>query len=216
MAHMKRLSAIAWAVGALHLAPLASSAHACNIPPLVAIPAKDKIGTQADAIRAATGAYFQQMQTYVACIQAELVAAGGDKAPPLVKAGLITRNNAAVAEANAVKKLFDANVGAAPAASLAPQNDVAARKFIESVSKGMPDYSTMSTELTESIREQLAQIQKSLTNMGAVQSVELRGVDEQGHGVYDVRHEKGYITWLIGLAADGKVDYAALSLPEGK
>ena len=74
----------------------------------------------------------------------------------------------------------------------------------------------MSTELTESIREQLADIQKTLTNMGPVQSVELRGVDEQGHGVYDVRHEKGYITWLVGVGGDGKVDYAALSLPEGK
>jgi hypothetical protein len=213
MARMKRLPALACILG---LPLLASAAYACNNPPLVAIPAKDKIGDQAAAIRTATGAYFQQVQTYVACIQAELAAAGGDKAPPLLKASLVARNNAAVAEATAVKKLFDANVGDAAAATLAPQNDVAARKFIESVSKGAPDYSTMSTELTDSIREQLAQIQKSLTNMGAVQSVELRGVDDQGHGVYDVRHERGYITWLIGLAADGKVDYAALSLPEGK
>jgi hypothetical protein len=213
---MKRLPTIACALGALFLGVLGSSAHACNTPALVAIPAKDKVGNQADAIRAATAAYFQQMQTYVACIQAELAAAGGDKAPPLLRAGLIARNNAAVAEASVVKKLFDANVGAAPAAALAPQNDVAARKFIETLSKGMPDYSTMSAELTESIREQLPDIQKTLTAMGPVQSVELRGVDDQGHGVYDVRHEKGYITWLIGLAADGKVDYAALSLPEGK
>ncbi|HEX5049977.1 MAG TPA: hypothetical protein VFX89_22880 [Gammaproteobacteria bacterium] len=213
---MKRPSLVARAFAALFLGALGPSAYACNTPALVAIPAKDKIGNQADAIRSATGEYFQQMQAYVACIQAELADAGGDKAPPVQRAALIARNNAAVAEATAVKKLFDANVGAAPPATLAPQSDVAARKFIETVSKGAPDYTVMSSELTDSIRAQLAEIQKSLTNMGAVRSVELRGVDDQGHGVYDVRHERGYITWLIGLAADGKVDYAALSLPEGK
>ena len=54
------------------------------------------------------------MQTYTACIQAELAAAGGDAAPELVKRMLVSRNNAAVAEAEFMMKLFTENVGAAP------------------------------------------------------------------------------------------------------
>jgi hypothetical protein len=67
-------------------------------------------------------AYFTGMQAYAACIQAELLAAGGDDAPDLVKKVLVSRNNTAVAEAEFMMKLFTDNVGPAdvPAASAAP------------------------------------------------------------------------------------------------
>jgi len=51
------------------------------------------------------------MKDFTDCVQAELKAAGGDSAPKLTKQVLIARNNAAVAEADAVKKLFESNVG---------------------------------------------------------------------------------------------------------
>ncbi len=98
-------------VAGLWLGALASTSFACDLPPLVAIPPKDKVGDQATAIREATKTYFDQMKVYTECVQAELVAAGGDKAPILTKTVLIGRNNVAVAEADAVKKLFDANIG---------------------------------------------------------------------------------------------------------
>jgi hypothetical protein len=93
------------------LAVVASTSLACEMPPLVAIPAKDKVGDQAAAIKDATKVYFDLMKAYTDCVQAELTAAGGNSAPTLTKTVLIARNNAAVAEADAVKKLFDANVG---------------------------------------------------------------------------------------------------------
>ena len=99
------------AVAAILLCAISSASFACTLPPLVAIPAKDKIGDQAPAIREATTAYFDGMKAYTDCVQAALSAAGGDAAPTLVKTMLIARNNAAVAEAEAVKKLFEANIG---------------------------------------------------------------------------------------------------------
>ena len=98
-------------IAGLWLGALASTSMACTLPPLVAIPPKDKIGDQAAALRDATKVYFDQMKAYADCVQAELTAACGNGAPTLTKTVLIARNNAAVAEADAVKKLFDANVG---------------------------------------------------------------------------------------------------------
>jgi hypothetical protein len=102
-------------VAGLWLGALASTSLACEMPPLVAIPPKDKVGDQATAIRDATKTYFDQMKAYTDCVQAELTAAGGNSAPTVTKTVLIARNNAAVAEAEAVKKLFEASVGGAAA-----------------------------------------------------------------------------------------------------
>ena len=94
------------------LCGVAGSAMACEMPTLVAIPAKDQIAGKEDQIRAAANSYFTGMQAYVACIQAELTAAGGDAAPDLVKRVLVSRNNTAVAEAEFMMKLFTENLGA--------------------------------------------------------------------------------------------------------
>jgi len=100
-----------YVVAAILLCALSSTSLACPLPPLVVVPAKDKVGDQAPAIREAAIQYHDGMQAFTECVKAELDAAGGDRAPTLLKALLITRHNAAVAEAEAVKKLLDANVG---------------------------------------------------------------------------------------------------------
>ena len=94
------------------LASIAGSAIACELPKLVIIPEKAQVAGKEAEIRTAAGAYFTAMQAYTACIQAELVSAGGDSAPVLVKRALVARNNAAVAEVEFMMKLFTANVGA--------------------------------------------------------------------------------------------------------
>ena len=100
------------------LSGVAGPGFACTMPPLVAIPAKDKIGDQAAQIGAEVKTYFDGMTAYTTCVQAELAAAGANP-PPIIKTVLTQRNNAAVAEATAVKKLYDATVvsaaGAPPA-----------------------------------------------------------------------------------------------------
>jgi hypothetical protein len=98
------------------LGGIGGTALACDLPPLVAIPPKAEIGDRAPAIEAEVAIYFEAMTAYTACVQAALTAAGGDSAQPIVKAVLVQRNNYAVAEVQAVLKLFNANVPAPAAA----------------------------------------------------------------------------------------------------
>ena len=99
MRSLKALSVIA----ACGLAPNAFAA--CEQPPLVMIPAQEDIEGNEREIVEATQAYFEGMQEYVSCIQQELAAAG-DSPPALVRNVLVQRNNSAVAEAEAVQRLF--------------------------------------------------------------------------------------------------------------
>jgi len=94
---------------------------ACENPPLVQIPqAEDLKEADAQRAREEVAAYFEAMKVYTACIQAELTAAGGDNAQQLTKAVLVVRNNGAVAEAEAVLKLFNENFGPAQSAEPNP------------------------------------------------------------------------------------------------
>ena len=95
------------------LTGIAGNAMACDLPKLVVIPEKDQVAGKEAEIRAAANAYFVGMQAYTACIQAELVGAGGDAAPAVLKAVLVSRNNVAVREAEFMMKLFTDNVGPA-------------------------------------------------------------------------------------------------------
>ena len=103
------------------LTGIAGSAVACELPKIAIIPPKDQVAGKEAEIRTAAAAYFTAMQAYTACIQAELAAAGGESAPDVVKKVLVARNNAAVAEAEFMMKLFTNNVGAVDAAPLGQQ-----------------------------------------------------------------------------------------------
>jgi hypothetical protein len=93
------------------LTSLAGSALACDLPKLIVIPPKDQVAGKEAEIRAAAVTYFTAIQAYTACVQAELAGAGGDSAPVVVRQVLVARNNAAVAEAQFMMKLFTDNVG---------------------------------------------------------------------------------------------------------
>ena len=49
---------------------------------------------------------------------------------------------------------------------------------------------------------------KPYTRMGAVLSVEFRGVDRRGGDVYEVHLERGTATWTIWLGANGIIEDA--------
>lgn len=97
------------------LAGITGTAMACELPKIAIIPPKAQVAGKETEVRTAAGAYFAAMQAYTACIQAELAGAGGDAAPDVVKKVLVARNNAAVAEAEFMMKLFTSNVGAVDA-----------------------------------------------------------------------------------------------------
>jgi hypothetical protein len=110
-------------VAAVFLSATGSVALACDLPKLVAIPAKDKIGDQGPQIQQDFKAYYDAMSAYSACVQKDLDAAGGNSAHPDVKSVLVQRNNAAVKEASEMMKVYNATFGggAAPADGAKPE-----------------------------------------------------------------------------------------------
>jgi hypothetical protein len=195
-------------VGGLLLGVIASPALACDLPKLPVIPAAADIGDQAPAVSAATSAYFEGMRAYAACLAGELTAAGGDAAPPSVKAVLLARSSAAVAEAQAIQKLFQERVAAGQTAT--PGSEVALRALIEGLAGGMPDYDAMTPEMARVTRQQLGFLQPQVAAGGAIRSIEFGGIDPQGHNIFVVHHENGTTNARIGLDGEGKIDFAQL------
>ena len=90
----------------------------------------------------------------------------------------------------------------------APGSEAALRKLISDVQAGKPDYGMMSQGLADATRAQLAGMQKSFSDLGAVQSVTFRAVGPAGPDIYLVNFEKGAQEWRIWMSPDGKVDSA--------
>ena len=91
-----------------------------------------------------------------------------------------------------------------------PGSDVALRKMIEDLRLGKPDYDHMSAGLAAATRQQLPQLQSTLTQMGALQSLTFKGVGPGGADIYAVKFENGSLEYRIMLGADGKVEMAAV------
>jgi hypothetical protein len=98
-------------VGVALVTTMCGSALACTLPKLAVIPPKDQVAGKEAEIRAAMAEYSTGIDAYVACVRAELEAAGGDNASDTVKRVLVSRNNAAVAEMEFMIKLYTDNVG---------------------------------------------------------------------------------------------------------
>ncbi len=88
----------------------ARAVAACEMPPLAAVPAAKDVGGKQKEILEDVQRYHDAMTVYADCLKKELLAAGGNDAPPLMKTLLVTRYNSAVAEVQAVLKAFDENV----------------------------------------------------------------------------------------------------------
>lgn len=197
-----------YVVGGLLLTVAVAPALACDLPKIPVIPERDKLGDQAPAVTAATSAYFEGMRAYVDCIEAALAAAGGDAAPASFKDAIIERNNAAVAEAQEVQKLYQERVSVGQTAT--PGSEVALRKLIEGRASGMPDYDSMTEAFARTERQQMRFLQPMAAAAGAIQSIEFGGIDPDGRNIFVVRQEKGTMNARIGLDAAGKIDFAML------
>jgi len=195
-------------VGGILVGAIAVPALACDLPKLPVIPATDQIGDQVPAVTAATSAYFEGMRVYADCIAADLAAAGGDAAPASVKAVLVARSRVAVAEAEAIQKLFQERIGAGQAAT--PGSEDALRKYIEGIASGTPDYDAMTEEWARTARQQLGFLRPSAANGGAIQSIEFVGTDNEGRNIFQVQQEKGALNARIALDAEGKIEFAML------
>ena len=194
--------------GGLLLGAIAMPAFACDWPNLPIIPAKDQIGDNAPTISLATGAYFDGMRAYTDCVEALLEAAGGDAAPPSFKGVINGRLTVAVAEAQAVQKLFQERVAAGQTAT--PGSEAALRKLIEGLASGMPDYAAMTPEFASQMKQQIRFLQPMAASSGAIQSIDFAGIDTEGRNIYQVVQAKGATNARIALDADGKIEFALL------
>src|SRR6185369_658377 len=92
----------------------------------------------------------------------------------------------------AAKALADAAVAAAKRfqdQKAAPGSEAALRKLIEDVRAGKPDYESMSPGLAGATRQQLPQLQSTVKELGAIQSLTFKGVGPAGPDIYTVKFE---------------------------
>jgi hypothetical protein len=92
-----------------------------------------------------------------------------------------------------------------------PGSEAALRRLIEGISTGRPNFAEMSPALADATRQQLPQLAAAMAHLGTVQSVEFRGVGNQGWDMYDVRQEHGSSQWRIALGADGIITGALVT-----
>ena len=95
----------------------ATSALACDYPPLVTIPSgTDATMEELVATQAGIQEYMGAMEEYLTCVDDELTAAG-DGAPAEYRAIQLSRYNAAIAEMEAIAADFNTEVQAFRAAN---------------------------------------------------------------------------------------------------
>ncbi|HEX4810739.1 MAG TPA: serine hydrolase [Bryobacteraceae bacterium] len=90
----------------------------------------------------------------------------------------------------------------------APGSEAALRRMIEELRIGKPNYDLMSPGLADATRQQLSQLQPMVVALGALQSVNFKGVGPGGADIYRVKFEKGSLEYRIWLSPDGKTKSA--------
>ena len=68
----------------------------------------------------------------------------------------------------------------------------------------------MSSNFAAITRQQLPQLQSTITDLGGIQSVSFKGVGPGGADIYQVKFEKGALECRISLGPDGKVEGAGI------
>jgi CubicO group peptidase (beta-lactamase class C family) len=93
-------------------------------------------------------------------------------------------------------------------------SDAELRRLIAGLVAGKPDYDRMGVELAQATRQQLPQLRASLVSLGAVQSVDFKGVGPRGADIYRVKFEHGELDARILITDDGKIGAALLGPPQ--
>jgi DNA-binding transcriptional MerR regulator len=89
-------------------------------------------------------------------------------------------------------------------------SQAALRHLVEGIRDGQPPYEEMSPEFSQVIKLQLPLLQPITAELGALGSIEFRGVGKDGWDQYDVHRERGSSRWGITLSAQHQVLAARL------
>jgi len=91
-----------------------------------------------------------------------------------------------------------------------PGSEASLRRYVEGIEAGDPPYEEMTSQLAQVVRLRLPLLQPLAEYLGAIRSIEFRGVSRIGGDQYDVHRERGTSRWQILLSADGKIVFASL------
>ena len=89
----------------------------------------------------------------------------------------------------------------------APGSEAALRRYYAGLTARKPVYDEMTPLLAEMTRQNLVLVESIPMQLGAIQSVEFRGVGPLGRDIYSVHHERGLATWRIAMSPSGKIEY---------
>jgi D-alanyl-D-alanine carboxypeptidase len=87
----------------------------------------------------------------------------------------------------------------------------AARRVLEELARGEPNYALMAPAIASATRQQLPAMQPVLASLGAIQSVTFAGPGPEGTDIFGVKMANGSLTFAIRLDAQGRVEIAGLS-----
>jgi hypothetical protein len=124
--------------------------------------------------------------------------------------GLVLHQNGADMPAPRIESAAAQEINTALAAKVqrqtaTPGSESALRHLIDGIAAGKPDYAEMSPALANAIRSQLPQAAAGMAQLGAIQSIDFRGVGNQGWDIYEVRHEHGISHWRIVVDDHGVI-----------
>jgi DNA-binding transcriptional MerR regulator len=95
-----------------------------------------------------------------------------------------------------------------------PGSEAALRRLIDGMRNGTVDYSEMTSTFAATVRAQLPQLLMIARYLGAITSIEFKGVGNQGWDSYEVRRENGVALWRIAYS-DGLITGAMASFADG-
>ena len=88
-----------------------------------------------------------------------------------------------------------------------PHSETALRRVIGELRAGKPDYDRMSPALARQTRRRIADAQRTLAGLGALESVVFARVGAAGPDIYRTAFANGTLEWRIWLSPEGRVDY---------
>jgi CubicO group peptidase (beta-lactamase class C family) len=91
-----------------------------------------------------------------------------------------------------------------------PRTETALRRLLDQIRRGAPDYDQVSPEIAAVMRKQLPELQSTIKQRGAMQSLAFKGVGRRGSDIYDVKFENGAMEWRLILDTDGKIGFLEL------
>jgi hypothetical protein len=91
-----------------------------------------------------------------------------------------------------------------------PGSEAALRHLIDSIRRGDPDYSRMSKQAANGIRQQLGLIQAIMGRAGSIEAISFVGVGRTGQDIYRVKSENGSAEVRLDLLKDGRIGSISL------